>query len=90
MPPLVERALLACENPVVVLIGAPEYNSGEFSAIGRPLPSWTKRSLSQPNGSIQVAADPRQQATEALRWISEKETSSDQVALGSADGDVGD
>ncbi|NJM37454.1 MAG: hypothetical protein HC845_06075 [Akkermansiaceae bacterium] len=42
-----------------------------------------------PNGSIQVLADPQQQAAEALKIIGKIKTPSDDVALGAADADVG-
>jgi ATP-dependent helicase/nuclease subunit B len=90
MPPLVERAMLAWEQPVVALIGAPENEANEFSPIGRPMPAWSERAMPWPDGSVQVVADPRQQAVEALRVIGEMKTPSDQVALGSADTEVGD
>ncbi len=90
MPPLVERAWLAWEGKLTVLIGAPETAANEFSQIGRPLTSWTKCPLPWPNGSVQVVADPRQQAVEALRVIGEMKTPSNEVALGSPDTEVGD
>lgn len=90
LPPLVERALLAWEGQVTVLIGAPESESGNFSPLGRPREMWTERSLPWPDGAVRVAADPRQQALEALRTIGEMKTPSDEVALGSADTEVGD
>ena len=90
MPPLVERALLAWNGPVTVLIGAPEDEAGEFSMIGRPDKTWAQRTLPWPDGSVQVVADPRQQAVEALRVIGKMKTPSDEVALGSADTEVGD
>ena len=90
MPPLVERAWLAWEGAVTVLIGAPDLESGQFSKTGRPSPSWAQRPLPWPDGSVQVVVDPRQQAVEALRVIGEMKTPSDEVALGSADAEVGD
>ncbi|MEO5915176.1 MAG: PD-(D/E)XK nuclease family protein [Luteolibacter sp.] len=90
MPPLVERALLAWQGPVTALIGAPETEAAEFSPIGKPLPNWSQRPLPLPGGSLQVVADPRQQAVEALRIIGETKTPSNEVALGSADTEVGD
>jgi ATP-dependent helicase/nuclease subunit B len=90
MPPLVERTWLAWEGAVTVLIGAPENEAEAFSPIGRPLPIWSQRALPWPDGSLQVVADPRQQAVEALRVIGEMKTPSDEVALGSADSEVGD
>ena len=90
MPPLVERAWLAWPVPVTALIGAPESEAGNFSSIGRPLTAWSQRPLSWPDGPVQVVADPRQQAVEALRVIGEMKTPAHEVALGSADGEVGD
>jgi ATP-dependent helicase/nuclease subunit B len=90
MPPLVERAWLAWEGTLTVLIGAPEHEAEQFSKTGRPLPAWTQRALPWPDGSVQVVADPRQQAAEALRVVAETKTPSDEVALGSADSEVGD
>ena len=88
LPPLVERALAGWN--VTVLVGAPESEAAGFSASGRPLASWAVRPQPWPEGSVQVVADPRQQAVEALRVIGECQTPSDAVALGSADGSVGD
>lgn len=88
MPPLVERALLAWDGPVTVLVGAPESEASGFSLIGRPLAAWAERPLSWP--VVTVAADPRQQAVEALRVTGEMKTSSAALALGSADSEVGD
>lgn len=90
MPPLVERALLAWAGPVTVtvLIGAPQDEAGGFSPIGRPLAAWAERPLAWP--TVAVAADPRQQAVEALRVVGEMKTPSAVLALGSADTEVGD
>lgn len=90
MPPLVERAWLAWDLPVTALIGAPETQAAEFSATGRPLTEWSQRPLPWPDGPVQVVADPRQQAVEALRVIGEMKTPSNELALGSADSEVGD
>ncbi|GAA5125102.1 PD-(D/E)XK nuclease family protein [Luteolibacter yonseiensis] len=90
MPPLVERAWLAWEKRVTALIGAPENEAAGFSPIGRALESWTERRQPWPDGSVQVVADPRQQAVEALRVVGEMGTPSNEVALGSADTEVGE
>ncbi len=90
MPPLVERALQSWPMPVRVLIGAPESESGGFSAIGRPSAIWADRALPKPNGSLQVVADPRQQAMEALRLVGDVGTPSADVTLGAAESEVGD
>lgn len=92
MPPLLERALLAWNGPVTSLIGAPETECANFSEIGRPLESWTDRTMPWPDGttgSVILAADPGQQASEALRVIAEMQTPSNDVALGSADSALG-
>jgi ATP-dependent helicase/nuclease subunit B len=89
MPPLVERAWLTGTRHVTALIGAPVGEAAEFSSIGKPLPNWTARPLAQANGETLVAADPRQQAVEALRVLASIQTASNQVALGTADPAVG-
>lgn len=92
MPPLLERAWLAWNGPVTALVGAPAAEADAFSAIGRPLACWTERTLPWPDGptgAVRLVADSRQQATEALRVISESQTPSNEVALGSADPDAG-
>jgi len=90
MPPLVERAWLAWDKTVTALIGAPATEAANFSSSGRPLANWCERPLNWPDGSIQVVADPRQQAVVALRVIGEMQSASTEVALGSADTEVGD
>jgi len=93
MPPLVERALLAWDGPITALIGAPESEADEFSTTGNPLESWATRTMpwpAEPTGSVRLTADARQQASEALQAVSESQTPSDDVALGSADTEAGD
>ena len=91
MPPLVERAWLAWDGRITALIGAPETEAEKFSPTGCPLPIWNDGAIPWPeNGSVQVAADPRQQAVEALKIVSERKTPSIDLALGSADIEVGD
>jgi ATP-dependent helicase/nuclease subunit B len=91
IPPLLERAASAWPREISVLIGAPQEYSDQFSALGKPLAAWTAQKLTWPageTGSIQVVADPRQQALEAVKMIATKATKSDQIALGSADPEV--
>ena len=90
MPPLVEQALLAWQGQITALIGAPDREAKEFSPIGKPLSNWSQRPLPWPGDTLQVVADPRQQAVEALRVIGEMKTPSNEVALGSPDTEVGD
>lgn len=90
LPPLVERAMVSWPGQVTALIGAPESEAAKFSPIGRPTADWADLPLPWPDGSVQVVADPRQQAVEALRVIAEMQTPSDAVALGSADPETGD
>lgn len=100
MPPLVERALLDWEKEsntppgqrLTVLIGAPEHEAAGFSTSGRPLAAWCDREMpwpEGPQGSVRVAADPRQQAQEALALIGRENSASDAVALGAADVETG-
>lgn len=90
LPPLVERAVIASQQAVTTLIGAPERESNEFSATGKPLATWSQRPMPWPNGLVQVAADPRQQALEVLKIIATAQTQSDQLALAAVDTEVGD
>jgi len=93
MPPLVERAWLAWPGPVTALIGAPPEEAHTFSPIGRPLPCWAERIMPWPDGatgSVRLAADTRQQATEAMRAVTMAQSPSDEVALGTADAETGD
>ena len=93
MPPLVERALLAWDGPVTVLIGAPENEAEAFSPVGRPLECWSVRTMPWPEGnagSVRLVADSRQEAAEALAAVCEKQAPSNEVALGSADTGTGD
>jgi ATP-dependent helicase/nuclease subunit B len=90
MPPLLERALATWNIPTTVLVGAPPAESENFSPAGRPESSWTERPLPHPSGGLRVAADPRQQAAEALRLIAEEGRASDEIALGSADIEAGE
>lgn len=93
MPPLVERALLAWNGPVTALIGAPESEADAFSETGKPLAPWTDRIMPWPcetKGAVRVSADLRQQANEALLAVTENQSPSHEVALGSADTDTGD
>ncbi len=92
-PPLLEKALLAWDGPVTALIAAPDNEAAAFSEIGRPLECWTERIMpwpSGPCGSVRLAADPRQEASMALRAVVETQTPSNEVALGSADTATGD
>lgn len=93
MPPLVERTLLAWEGSLTILVGAPVEEIDAFSAIGRPLEAWCEREMPWPDGaqgSVRVAADPRQQAVEALRSIGTEKSPSNEVALAAADTEVGE
>jgi ATP-dependent helicase/nuclease subunit B len=77
---------------LTILLGAPAGEADEFSAAGRPLARWGEREMPWPEGatgSVRVVADPRQQAVEAVRAIGEGNAASNEVALGSADAEVG-
>ncbi len=90
LPPLVDRALRTWPLTVTALVAAPQEEAENFSELGIPLESWASRALPPPTGSLQVVADPRQQAVEALRLISEVGGSSAETALGAADSETGD
>jgi ATP-dependent helicase/nuclease subunit B len=91
-PPVAERAWARWPAALSALVAAPESEAQNFSAFGRPLDAWGTRSLGWPdaNGSVSVLADPRQQAAEALRRVAAAGSTSDCLALGSADSEVGD
>jgi ATP-dependent helicase/nuclease subunit B len=88
-PPAVVRVLRGLQVPVVSLIGAPEEECAAFDEIGRPVADvWNARVMPWPDGeggSVAVAADPRQQAQEAVRLAARIGTPSDRLALGTAD-----
>ncbi len=93
MPPLVERSLIAWNGPVTTLIGAPDDEADTFSETGKPLESWTERTMPWPGGShgaVRLAADSRHMASEALLAVTETQTPSHDVALGTADAESGD
>jgi len=76
-------------SDVTCLIGAPEACAEDFDELGRPVEDlWTIREIGWPNegkGSVTLTADPRQQASEALRRAALRQTPSDGLTLGSAD-----
>lgn len=90
IPPVLRSSLITWGLPVTCLIGAPDHEGENFSEFGTPAASWSERHLPLPNGRMEVVADPRQQAAEALRVVGEMQTTPDQVVLGSADTEVGD
>jgi ATP-dependent helicase/nuclease subunit B len=88
LPPLVERALAEWGGEVFALIAAPESEEAAFSASGMPLECWNGRVLpwpAEPAGAVVLAADPRQQAQEALAAVARRNHASDEVVLGCAD-----
>lgn len=92
MPPLLGRALAEWKGSVDVLVGAPEGLVAKFSELGTPLVDWNDVKIGWPEGaagSVRLAADPRQQAQEALRAVAEGGMDSPEVALGSADAETG-
>jgi ATP-dependent helicase/nuclease subunit B len=92
MPPAVERILENSGLRISVLIGAPSSHADDFSPLGKPSPSWSHRLMPWPEGeagSVKIVADPRQQAAEALEAVARGGRSSDEIALGSADGETG-
>jgi ATP-dependent helicase/nuclease subunit B len=93
MPPLVGKSLAAWGLPVTALIAAPETEADAFSPLGLPLECWSARDLPWPDGawgSVRLAADLRQEAAMALHAVAQCRTTSDEVALGTADTPTGD
>lgn len=93
LPPLLEKALAAWQLPVTMLVAAPESEAEHFSLLGKPMPAWCGRPLPWPEGewgSVTLVADHRQEASEAFRRVAERQTPSDEVALGSTDVVTGD
>lgn len=92
LPPLAAAALTDRGEAVTALIAAPETEAALFSELGQPLEGWNERPLPWPDaswGSVQVVADARQQAAEAVSLLAAAGTASDAVALGTADDEVG-
>lgn len=84
----IARQLGRAQVPVTALVGAPAEEVEHFDAFGRPAPSWNERPIAWPaetSGSVTLVADPRQQASEALRLAAIAGTSSDRLVLGTAD-----
>lgn len=88
-PAAVELVLRSLSVPVVSLIAAPASEVGSFDEIGCPVMDvWSGKVMPWPEGdggSVTVLADPRQQAQEAVRLVARIDTSSDRLALGTAD-----
>jgi len=89
IPPVAERFLTNWPGSVTALIGAPESEAELFSSLGTPTEKWTECPLPWPD-TVKVAADPRQQAAEALRLAADAQTPPGTLALGSADTEAGD
>ncbi|MDE0826170.1 MAG: PD-(D/E)XK nuclease family protein [Akkermansiaceae bacterium] len=84
LPKAVSRILEQAPVPVSVVVAAEEGN--DFDDWGRPGEGWSSRGIAWPElGSVNLVADPREQAEAAVRLVAEAGTASDQVALGSAD-----
>jgi len=88
-PPAVARWIAASPLPVTLLVGAPPAAAEMFNEWGHPdSEKWRDRTVGWPEeakGSVTLTADSRQQASEALRLVASAGTSSDELALGSAD-----
>lgn len=88
LPPLVERALANWNGEVFALVAAPASEEESFSASGLPLECWNERILPwpcEPEGSVILTSDPRQQAKEALAVVAKRKCPSNEVVLGCAD-----
>jgi ATP-dependent helicase/nuclease subunit B len=77
-----------------VLIAAPEEEAENFVELGFPSLSWCERSQGFPGrdgttGSLQVTADYRQLAEQAVKCVAARGASSDQVMLATCDPSLG-
>lgn len=92
LPPVLAEAFSKARVPVVSLIPAPGELAGEFDEFGRPDEVWKEEPIPWPGkerGGVLLAADAHQQAIEALRAADAGGFSSDEVALGTGDPEVG-
>jgi ATP-dependent helicase/nuclease subunit B len=93
MPHVLAHWLITSEIRVVVLVGAPESEADCFDEVGRPRwgrfkeeYDWNDRTLEWPlTGSVNLTADPRQQAIEAVGLAALAQTPSNHLVLGTAD-----
>jgi ATP-dependent helicase/nuclease subunit B len=93
MPNVLARWLSSSPLTVTILIGAPESEMACFDEVGRPLwgpdgekYDWNTRILEWPLvGSVNLTADPRQQAIEAVGLAALAQTPSNRLVLGTAD-----
>jgi len=89
LPAAAARLLEGSPLPVTALIGAPDSRKESFDDLGRPTSeAWIDRPIPWPSvghGEVVVLANPRQQASEALRLTSLAATPPEHLALGSAD-----
>lgn len=91
LPPCLTKALLETTTPITTCIAAPETEQNHFTELGIPTESWADRKLplAAPHVTTQIVADPATQSQAALQAISATKASSHEIALGSADDDVG-
>ncbi len=90
LPPVVAAAIEQDGRPITALIAAPESESAEFSPCGIPLAAWAHRELPWPDGRVHVGSNPQHQGAIAVSAIAEKQATSDDVAIGCADAEVGE
>lgn len=77
---------------LTVLVAAPPEEAEAFDEWGRPREeAWSDRALAWPeDGAVTLCADPRQQAAQAVARVAAAGTGSADLALGTADEEVGD
>lgn len=88
MPLCLEKALRETSTAVTAIVAAPESEASAFSDLGIPLDIWKERSLPQ-SAIASIHSEPTSQAEAALEIIARSKASSSDVALGSADDEVG-
>lgn len=89
LPPVLASAI--GKLPLDILIPAPAELAGHFGDLGQPSSWWLEATIPWPEspGSVRIVADSHQQSLEALRAASAGGQPSDQIALGTADPEVG-
>jgi len=89
IPPILTNAFKNWPGKLTALIAAPEAEQSAFSELGLPLECWSERPSPWPENGVSVVADARQQALLALKLTASAGTPSDDLALGTADAEVG-
>lgn len=93
LPARIRSKLADAGIPVHCLMAAPESRAGDFCGFGLPLPKWSQEELAIGDNDpllIHVTADTHEQAVQALRVVAQRATGVEDLALGTADSEVGE